>query len=258
MTEKLTPLSLTLPPMGEGICHATRSEQNRVQDLLIPRAAAEVAGERLANLVSRRFGVVVQQRLRCEQDAGRAVAALRGAELSESLLQRVELRPARKPLDGRDRAAFDLDRQQQAAQLRPSVHEDTACPAFAQLAAVLGAGQLHVLAQHLEKGLVHRQQQLGPLAIYVQCNDLPIDGALYLVSQLASSIVRRASAHAHRSGATACAWLDAGTGSSGWTRIAHIPSLSAGSMSFSSRLPITTHCSGWTPAHRIAISKTAG
>src|SRR6266404_1303655 len=120
------------------------------------------------------------------------------------------------------------------------------------------SGELHVFAQHLEERLVHRQQQLAALAVYVQCNDVPIDGALYLVSQLGSSIVRRAWAQAHRSGATACARLDAGTASSGWTRIAHIPSLSAGSMSFSSRLPMTTHCSGSTPSNRIAISKTAG
>src|SRR5258706_13988648 len=170
----------------------------------------------------------------------------------------MELGPAGHAFDGRDCAPIDLDREQQAAQLRLAVDEHGASAALTQLAAMFCARELHGFAQHLEQRLVHRQQQLAPLAIYIQRNDVPIDRALYLVLQLASSIVRRAWAQAQRSGATACARLDAGTGSSGWTRIAHIPSLSAGSMSFSSRLPITTHCSGWTPAHRIAISKTAG
>src|SRR5258708_3317303 len=122
---------------------------------------------------------------------------------------------------------------------------------------MLRARELHVLAQNLEERRVHRQQQLAPLAIYVQGNDVSIDGALDFVLQLASSIVRRAWAQAHRSVATAWARLDAGTGSSGWTRIARIPSASAGRMSLSSLLPMTTHLSGGAPAHRTAIPNTA-
>src|SRR5260370_25702893 len=170
----------------------------------------------------------------------------------------MELTPAGHPFDGRDRAALDLDREQQAAQLRLAIDEHRARAALTKLAAMLRASELHVLTQHLEERLVHRQQQLAPLAIYVQRNDMPIDGALYLVLQLESSIVRRAWAQAHRSGATACARLDAGAASSGWTRIVRIPSASAGRMSLSSLLPMTTHLSGGEPAQRIAISNTAG
>src|SRR5258708_2933649 len=115
----------------------------------------------------------------------------------------MELGAASHPFDGRDRAPLDLDREQQAAQLRLAVDEHGARAAFTQLAAMFRAGELHVFAQDLEERLVHRQKQLASLAIYVQRNDAPIDRALYLVLQLASSIVRKAWAQVHRSGATA-------------------------------------------------------
>src|SRR5260370_21240102 len=238
--------------------HPAGGQLPSLEDRRVAGAPAQVSCQCLADVVARRSRIRLEQRLGREQDAWRAVAALCRPELGERLLQRMELTPGGHPFDRRDRAALDLDWEQEAAQRRLAVDEHRARAALAQLAAMLGARELHVLAQNLEERLVHRQQQLAPLAVDIQRTDVPIDRALYLVSQLESSIVRRAWAQAHRSGAIACARLDAGTGSSGWTRIVRIPSMSAGSMSFSSRLPITTHCSGWTPARRIAISNTAG
>ena len=59
-------------------------------DLQVPGAAAQVAGQRLADPLARRIGLAIEQRPRRDQDAGRAVAALRPAEVGEGLLQRVE------------------------------------------------------------------------------------------------------------------------------------------------------------------------
>src|SRR6266852_679781 len=117
---------------------------------------------------------------------------------------------------------------------------------------------VHVPAQNLEERLVHRQQHLDPIAVHVQRHHMAVDGTLYLVPQGAPSIVLSASAQAQRSGATASARLDDGTGSSGWTRMARIPSASAGRMSFSSLLPMTTQRPGSAQEARIAISNTAG
>src|SRR5947209_7490497 len=170
----------------------------------------------------------------------------------------MKLGPVRHAFDGRDRLALHLDRKHEAAQLGLAADQHRAGSAFAQLAPVLGAGKPHVLTQDLEQRLVHREQHLGPLAVDLQGNYLAIDRAQRLVLQDDWSIVLRASAHAQRSGAMACARLDSGLGSSGWTRIASMPNLRAGSTSFTSELPITAQRSAGTPARCIASSKTAG
>src|SRR6185437_8919326 len=117
---------------------------------------------------------------------------------------------------------------------------------------VLGPGELHVFAEHLEQGLVDGHEHLARLAVDIECQDDPLDLARDLIPH-GSSISLTALAHSQRSGTTTSARLDSGFGSSGWTRIARIPNASAGPTSFSSRFPITTHLSARTPAHCIAI-----
>src|SRR5438128_1084528 len=153
---------------------------------------------------------------------------------------------------------MDLDRKQQAAQLRLAVHQHGASPALAKLASVLCSGQLHVFAKHLEQRLVHGHQKLGLLPVHVESKHDPLNLSIDFAPHQDPSIFLTAFAHSQRSGTTAPARLIAGAGSSGWTRIARMPSSSAGSMSFSSPLPMTTHFSAPTTAHRIAISNTAG
>src|SRR4051812_21887269 len=57
-----------------------------LEDLDVARAAAEDARERVADLVARRIGALVEEGPRGEQHRWRAVAALRGAEVRERLL----------------------------------------------------------------------------------------------------------------------------------------------------------------------------
>src|SRR5712691_8524230 len=170
----------------------------------------------------------------------------------------MQVGPFGHPLDRRDRPSFYLHRQQQAAQLGLAVHQHGARPALAELTAVLRARQLHVLAKHLEQRLVHGQQELGMLAVDLERDDVAVDLARHLLLHGEPSIAFRAWEHAQRSGATAWARLDVGIGSSGWTRIVRMPSASAGSMSFDSLFPITTHRSASAPPARIASSNTAG
>src|SRR5512146_2636614 len=71
-------------------------------DLQIPRAATEIAAQRIPDLLARGVRVGVEQRLRHEEEARRAVAALRSTELREGSLQRVQraaLRHAFNSLD---------------------------------------------------------------------------------------------------------------------------------------------------------------
>ena len=77
---------------------------DRFDDLQVAGAAAQVARQRLADPLARRMRLAIEQRLRGDQDARRAVAALRGAEVGEALLQRMQPAVRGEPFDGRDRA----------------------------------------------------------------------------------------------------------------------------------------------------------
>ena len=106
-----------------------------------------------------------EQRLRGEEDAGRAVAALRGAELGERLLQRVQPGAVGHALDRRDLALLEVGRQRDARQHRRAVDEHGAGTALPELAAVLGADEIEVLAQHFEERLVNGHEQLARFAV---------------------------------------------------------------------------------------------
>src|SRR5882762_2250209 len=131
--------------LGVRIAHSPRRQLHRLEDLDVAGAAAQIAGQRLADLQARRLRFRVEERLRGAQDSRSAVAALRGAELRERQLQRMGPRPRRQSLDREDRPVLALEREDQARQLRPAVEKHRAGAALAQLAAVLGPGQAQVL-----------------------------------------------------------------------------------------------------------------
>src|SRR5207249_9800778 len=70
-----------------------RGSLNRLNDLGVTRAAAEIARERKPNLFLRGASVFVQKRLGHHQHARRAVAALRTAFVNECLLLRMQAGP---------------------------------------------------------------------------------------------------------------------------------------------------------------------
>ena len=109
--------------------------------------------------------LLVEQRLGGDEKPRRAVAALRGAEIGEGFLQRMEPAVGDQPFDGRDVAAGALDAEHQAREHRLPVEQHRAGAALAELAAVLGAAQVQILTQHLEERLVRRERDLGRLAV---------------------------------------------------------------------------------------------
>src|SRR5207302_2364247 len=147
---------------------AERGELDGVEDLRVAGAAAEVAGQRLSDLLSRRPGIIGEERSRGQQEARGAVAALGRAELGEGLLERVEPAGAGQALDRRDRATLELDRQRQAGEHRPAVDKDRARAALAELTAVLRAREPHLLPQNLEQGLVGRRGEVVVLAVHAE------------------------------------------------------------------------------------------
>src|ERR1043166_1348673 len=70
-------------------CHARGCQLHRFVNLDVAGAAAQVPGQRFANLLARWPRRVLEQRLRRQQNPRRAVAALRRAQLRETFLQRM-------------------------------------------------------------------------------------------------------------------------------------------------------------------------
>src|SRR5712692_1884391 len=143
----------------------SRSFFDRLEDLLVSGTTTKISGNCLSNPGAARVRFFHEQRLGGHEDSRSAVAALRGAEVGERGLQRVQLGAARHAFDGLNRAALAFEREQQAGELRLAVDQHRAGAAFAELAAVLGAGEAEVLAQQLEQRLVRRERDFVAFAV---------------------------------------------------------------------------------------------
>ena len=130
-----------------------RGQAHRVEDLLVARASAEVAGQCLPDrrLLGRRLPP--QQLVDGDDQPWRAEPALHRAGVEERLLHGVKVITLRQPLDGDDRRAVRLPRSHEARAHQDIVHQDRARSALALLAGVLRAPQLEALAQDVEQAL---------------------------------------------------------------------------------------------------------
>src|SRR5262245_26410435 len=84
-------------------------------DFGICRAATEIAGEILPDLIIVGIGMRVEELSRHQHEARRAETALRRAGFEERLLDRRELPVLGEPLDGRDLLAVRESRKIEAA-----------------------------------------------------------------------------------------------------------------------------------------------
>src|SRR2546429_78588 len=106
-----------LPP------HARRRQFHRLVDLQVSRAAAQVARQRLLDLVTRGSRVLVEQRFGGEQEGGRTVPALRRAELGERVLERMQRPTLCHPLDRLHAMPRAREAEHQAGEHGLPVHE---------------------------------------------------------------------------------------------------------------------------------------
>ena len=118
---------------------------------MVAGAAAEVARERLADLLLGRVRVALQQVGRGHDHARRAVAALQAVVLPERLLQRVQRAFLAHSLDRRDLGAVGLDGEQRAGLDRLAVEVDGARAAVGRVAADVRAGEPERLAQEVDQ-----------------------------------------------------------------------------------------------------------
>src|SRR5581483_1305498 len=117
------------------------------EDLHVAGAAADVAGEGGLDVGARRARFVLEQRMRGDEEARRAEAALRAVLLVEGGLDGREARGRAEALHGRDGGALHVRERQEARAARLPVDEDGAGAAAALLAAGLGAGDPELLAK---------------------------------------------------------------------------------------------------------------
>src|ERR1039457_1443732 len=90
--------------MGRGL----RGGENGFDGLAVTGATAEIARQRVADVVLGGMGVVFEQRLGVQDHSGCAEPALRGAVIEEGFLYRIKLIAVGNAFDGQDLAAIGL------------------------------------------------------------------------------------------------------------------------------------------------------
>ena len=133
---------------------------DRRDDVGIGAAAADVAAHQLADLVGGLRLAFGDQPGRRADLSRRAVAALERVMVDERLLQRMQRAVRRQAFDRGDLGAVLHDGQRQAGIDAPAVDQHRAGAALAVVAALLGAGQVEVVAQRVEQGRPRRDLEL--------------------------------------------------------------------------------------------------
>ena len=108
---------------------------HRAEDVPVAGAAAQHAGQFRGEIVLRHLGLVAEQVVGTQQEAGRAEAALQRVVPAERLLQRVQFPRPAQALDREHLGSVELAREQQARPGRLAVDQNRAHAADAVLAA---------------------------------------------------------------------------------------------------------------------------
>ena len=147
--------------LGLFAAHARGGQLDRLVNLDVAGAAAEVAGEGFFDLFARRVGVRLQAAL-WRRGGSRACSSRTARRRCRRRSSCSGWRPSAvaMPLDGLDLAPLGVEAEHEARKNGAPVHEHGARAALAQLAAVLRAGQREVFAQDFEQRLVRREGDL--------------------------------------------------------------------------------------------------
>src|SRR3989442_760771 len=136
------------PPAGRG----AGGLGDRGQHLRIPRAAAEIAGDTVADLFLGRTRVLRQERGGGHQHSRDAEATLGDALAHERLLQRVQRAGAPEPFDRQHDVTASLHGEHEATRDRLAIEVHRAGAAVAGPAAFFRPRQAHPLPQRVEQG----------------------------------------------------------------------------------------------------------
>src|SRR2546427_160234 len=151
------------PPGGRG----ARDFGDRGQHLRVAGAAAQVAGDSVADLFFGRVWILGEQRRRRHQHPRDAEATLRHAKSHERVLERMKGIETSQSFDRPHRATARLHREHETARHRLAVEVDGARAAVAGAAAFLGPGQGEVLAERVQQRHIGLDEDFG--VDVVQC-----------------------------------------------------------------------------------------
>src|SRR6266446_301985 len=137
--------------------HVLGGPLDRLDDVVVARAPAEVALELVTDQLLGRPGIALEHLVDRHDHARGAEAALEAVLLPEALLDRMELAVLGQALDRHDVGAVRLDGEEVAGFDGLTVHEDRARAALARVTADVRPGEAHGLADvvHQEKAGLH-------------------------------------------------------------------------------------------------------
>src|SRR5262245_57404657 len=142
-----------------------------LEDLLVARAAAQVARERLAHQRVGGFGLLFEEVGDGDDEPGRAEPALDGSGLDERLLDRMQRIAGGHPLDRPHLPLVGLRREYEARAHQLSVEPDRTRSALPLLAGVLRPGQAQVFPEEIEQAGTRPDVGLTPLAVHVRADE---------------------------------------------------------------------------------------
>ncbi len=135
------------------------------EDLEVAGAAAEIAGKSFADLIASGVRILVEQGFCSDEDGGSAVTTLRGAEIGEGFLQRMERAVGAEAFHGQYLFSVAFEGEEQAGEHGLAIQQDGASAALAQFAAVFGAGVIEIFAENFEQRFVRGEGDVGLLAV---------------------------------------------------------------------------------------------
>src|SRR6266850_2552443 len=141
-----------------------------LKNLEISGAPAQDAGERRANLIASGVRMLVQQGFRGDQNRGRAVSALRRAEIGEGILERMQSSFQAEAFDGQDIPGVALNAKDQAGEHGLAVQKNGARAALSQFTAMLRASVAEIFAKDFEESFVGRERDVYLLAVQRHSN----------------------------------------------------------------------------------------
>ena len=146
---------------GFGIASVNGSGSlNGVDDLLIARAATQVALNGAGDLISSRVVVLVEKRLRSDEEPRCTETTLGTAVGRKAGLNGCQMSTVGKALDRDDVGTLNLAGQSEARQFWNTVDHDRAAPTGAKVASTLDAERADLVSKHVQQDSVAWRQHL--------------------------------------------------------------------------------------------------
>src|SRR5438552_5005217 len=131
--------------------YLVRGVLDRLHDIRVARASAQVTGDRAADLFLRWMRIFLEQRDGAHHHSGRAEAALEAMLFDEALLNRMELAIGLEAFDRPQFSTVCLHCEDRAGFHRLAIEQDRASSAVRRIAANMRSGEAEVLSEEMDQ-----------------------------------------------------------------------------------------------------------